>query len=165
MTADRFVYIENQYFLSSSYYWGLNTHPCAENLIGLALADKIVSKIEVGEDFVAYIIVPLFPEGMRGLLNLFLSIYSFLSILNLSFLLSLFLTSQTQMHIHKGIPDSMGVQTILHWQFKTVRMMYQRIIAALKKKGSDRSPTDYLLFMCLGNREVAEVWPFTPIHT
>ncbi|KAG8063163.1 hypothetical protein GUJ93_ZPchr0003g18661 [Zizania palustris] len=67
--ARDFIYIENQYFLGSSYAWrrddgmpvdGIN----ALNLIPKELSLKIVSKIEAGERFAVYVVVPMWPEGV-----------------------------------------------------------------------------------------------------
>ena len=65
MTAQRFVYIENQYFMGSSHFWKnvAQAQPGLRNLIPIALTEKIISKIYAGEDFVVYVIVPMFPEG------------------------------------------------------------------------------------------------------
>mmetsp|Transcript_27391 Transcript_27391/g.76542 ORF Transcript_27391/g.76542 Transcript_27391/m.76542 type:complete len:576 (+) Transcript_27391:41-1768(+) len=112
--SQRFVFIENQYFQGSSYFWNAKVNPKAHNLIPLAITNKIVNKIHAGEPYAAYIIVPMFPEGE---------------------------------------PATIGMQAMLHWQFYTVSMMYDRIAKALKEVGSSRHPTDYLVFMCLGNRE------------
>jgi hypothetical protein len=54
----------------------------------------------------------------------------------------------------EGIPTSTSVQNILLYQHHTMRMMYKRIAEALHGAGvTDRHPTDYLQFYCLGNRE------------
>jgi phospholipase D1/2 len=116
--ANRFIYIENQYFLGSSFGWkpdgktpgNIN----ALHLIPRELSLKIVSKIEAGEPFAVYVVVPMWPEGD---------------------------------------PSSWSVQAILHWQRKTMEMMYGDIAAALKAKNIDADPKDYLSFFCLGNRE------------
>ena len=54
----------------------------------------------------------------------------------------------------EGIPTSNSVQAILYYQTTTIRAMYKRIAEALRECGvTDRFPTDYLQFYCLGNRE------------
>ncbi|GJN31685.1 hypothetical protein PR202_gn00013 [Eleusine coracana subsp. coracana] len=67
--ARDFIYIENQYFLGSSYAWrrddgvgvdGIN----ALHLIPKELSLKIISKIEAGERFAVYVVVPMWPEGV-----------------------------------------------------------------------------------------------------
>ncbi|CAA6656283.1 unnamed protein product [Spirodela intermedia] len=64
--AQHFVYIENQYFLGSSYNWSRNTF-CyligANNLIPMEIALKIAKKIKANERFSAYIVIPMWPEG------------------------------------------------------------------------------------------------------
>lgn len=66
--AKNFIYIENQYFLGSSFGWRSNdiTVPDinALHLIPREVSLKIVSKIEAGERFSAYIIIPMWPEGI-----------------------------------------------------------------------------------------------------
>ncbi|PKA53093.1 Phospholipase D beta 1 [Apostasia shenzhenica] len=61
--AQHFIYIENQYFLGSSYNWDSNKDLGANNLIPLEIALKIASKIKVHERFSAYIVLPMWPEG------------------------------------------------------------------------------------------------------
>ncbi|KAJ1296842.1 hypothetical protein BS78_01G333200 [Paspalum vaginatum] len=67
--ARDFIYIENQYFLGSSYAWrqddGVKVEDInALHLIPKELSLKIVSKIEAGERFAVYVVVPLWPEGV-----------------------------------------------------------------------------------------------------
>ena len=65
--AQNFIYIENQYFYGSSHMWDMNlsygTKPCCQHLIPYEIARKIANKIRKDEKFVAYIVVPMFPEG------------------------------------------------------------------------------------------------------
>ena len=65
--AQNFIYIENQYFYGSSYMWDMKlaygTKPCCQHTIPFEIARKIVNKIRNNEKFVAYIVVPMFPEG------------------------------------------------------------------------------------------------------
>ncbi|KAM0852684.1 hypothetical protein ACQ4PT_051595 [Festuca glaucescens] len=65
--AKHFIYIENQYFLGSSFGWkadGINPSDVeALHLIPRELSLKIVSKIEAGEHFAVYVVVPMWPEG------------------------------------------------------------------------------------------------------
>ncbi|KAI4335720.1 hypothetical protein L6164_014338 [Bauhinia variegata] len=116
--AENFIYIENQYFLGSSFSWNSNDIKVEEigavHLIPKELALKVVSKIEAGERFSVYIVIPMWPEG---------------------------------------IPESASVQDILNWQKRTMEMMYTDIAKALKAKGIEANPKDYLSFFCLGNRE------------
>ncbi|KAE8701022.1 hypothetical protein F3Y22_tig00110549pilonHSYRG00117 [Hibiscus syriacus] len=62
-TAQHFIYIENQYFIGSSFNWSSNKD-LANNFIPMELALKIASKIAAHERFTAYIVVPMFPEGV-----------------------------------------------------------------------------------------------------
>ncbi|TYG60025.1 hypothetical protein ES288_D07G034400v1 [Gossypium darwinii] len=66
--AKNFIYIENQYFLGSSFAWksqGIKVEDIgALHLIPKELSLKIVSKIEAGERFTVYIVIPMWPEGI-----------------------------------------------------------------------------------------------------
>lgn len=68
--AKKFIYIENQYFLGSSYGWSKEKNDIiiedinALHLIPKELSLKIVSKIEAGERFTVYIVIPMWPEGI-----------------------------------------------------------------------------------------------------
>ncbi|CAN8308308.1 unnamed protein product [Cochlearia groenlandica] len=62
-SAQHFIYIENQYFLGSSFSWESNKDLGANNLIPIEIALKISNKIRAGEKFAAYIVIPMWPEG------------------------------------------------------------------------------------------------------
>ncbi|GAB4831716.1 Phospholipase D [Ancistrocladus abbreviatus] len=66
--AKNFIYIENQYFIGSSYGWnpeGIKVEDIgALNLIPKELSLKIITKIEAGERFSVYIVIPMWPEGI-----------------------------------------------------------------------------------------------------
>eukprot|EP00250_Pteridium_aquilinum_P013457 c21354_g1_i1 orf=457-2922(-) len=122
--AKHFIYMENQYFLGSSASWASHQDAGAIQLIPMELTQKIISKIEAGERFAVYVVIPMWPEG---------------------------------------VPESGSVQAILYWQRLTMEMMYKRIATALGKKGmTDASPTDYLNFFCLGNREIKQSGEYKP---
>ncbi|CAL9178231.1 phospholipase D gamma 1-like [Musa acuminata AAA Group] len=61
--AQHFIYIENQYFLGSSFNWDSNKNLGANNLIPIEIALKIANKIKANERFSAYIVIPMWPEG------------------------------------------------------------------------------------------------------
>ncbi|XP_008806154.1 phospholipase D delta [Phoenix dactylifera] len=63
-SAQHFIYIENQYFLGSSYSWSSYKNADADNLIPMELALKVASKIRDGERFAVYIVIPMWPEGV-----------------------------------------------------------------------------------------------------
>jgi len=119
--ASRFIYVENQYFLGSSQYWARNENDeiSARMLIPFEIANKIIQKIKARQRFCAYIVIPLYPEGIAG---------------------------------------SKAVQEILQWQFRTMKMMYDKIHRFLFDEGllGQVHPCDYLSFFCLGNRETTE---------
>ncbi|KAI3512335.1 hypothetical protein L1887_19650 [Cichorium endivia] len=67
--AKNFIYIENQYFLGSSYSWKTTNEFKIEDigalhLIPKELSLKIVSKIKSNERFAVYIVIPMWPEGI-----------------------------------------------------------------------------------------------------
>ncbi|XP_061341039.1 phospholipase D alpha 1-like [Gastrolobium bilobum] len=66
--AKNFIYIENQYFLGSSYGWQASDIKVEDigalHLIPKELSLKIVSKIEAGQRFSVYIVIPMWPEGI-----------------------------------------------------------------------------------------------------
>lgn len=62
--AQHFIYIENQYFIGSSYNWSSNKDVGANNLIPMEIALKIADKIRANERFAAYIVIPMWPEGV-----------------------------------------------------------------------------------------------------
>ncbi|KAG7177060.1 phospholipase D alpha 1-like isoform X3 [Homarus americanus] len=59
----------------------------------------------------------------------------------------------------EGDPTSTAVQEILHWQHRTMEMMYRKISKAIRKAKIDAHPTDYLTFFCLGKRESPDEIP------
>ncbi|KAI3875788.1 hypothetical protein MKX03_023711 [Papaver bracteatum] len=63
-SAQHFIYIENQYFLGSSYGWPSYKNAGADNLIPMEIALKIASKIRAKERFAVYVIIPMWPEGV-----------------------------------------------------------------------------------------------------
>ncbi|XP_077248629.1 phospholipase D gamma 1-like [Tasmannia lanceolata] len=63
-SAQHFIYIENQYFLGSSYNWSSHNDLGANNLIPIEIALKIANKIKANERFSAYIVIPMWPEGV-----------------------------------------------------------------------------------------------------
>ncbi|EPS65578.1 hypothetical protein M569_09194 [Genlisea aurea] len=66
--AKNFIYIENQYFLGSSFSWDGSDIKVEDvgalHVIPKELSLKIVSKIEAGERFTVYVVVPMWPEGI-----------------------------------------------------------------------------------------------------
>nr|XP_043613520.1 phospholipase D delta-like [Erigeron canadensis] len=63
-SAKNFIYIENQYFIGSSYAWPSYKDAGADHLIPMELALKIASKIRANERFSVYIVIPMWPEGV-----------------------------------------------------------------------------------------------------
>ncbi|XP_016192149.1 phospholipase D alpha 1 [Arachis ipaensis] len=65
--AERFIYIENQYFVGSGFDWKDDygnkiDHVDCLNLIPKEISLKIVSKIKAKQDFAVYVVVPMWPE-------------------------------------------------------------------------------------------------------
>jgi len=116
--AQNFIYIENQYFMGSAYEWDSDSQTLCNHTIPAEIVAKIVNKIASGERFMAYIMIPMWPEGD---------------------------------------PTSAPMQAILHWQKRTMEMMYREVGKALARMPSPEHgnlPTDYLLFLCPGKREL-----------
>ena len=68
-SADRFVYLETERFVGSSYAWPSSCrHPGAGNLVPMEIALKVASKIRAAEAFAAYVVLPMWPatEGQPG---------------------------------------------------------------------------------------------------
>lgn len=128
--AKNFIYIENQYFLGSCFGWEADDIKVEDigalHLVPKELSLKIASKIEAGERFTVYIVVPMWPEG---------------------------------------IPESASVQAILDWQRRTMCMMYKDVIQAMRAKGIEEDPRNYLAFFCIGNREVKKSGEYEPSET
>ena len=61
--SKRYIYMENQYFLGSAYAWCSNRETRSNHTIPLEITKKIIEKIGTGEQFKAYIVIPMFPEG------------------------------------------------------------------------------------------------------
>ncbi|XP_073025857.1 LOW QUALITY PROTEIN: phospholipase D beta 1-like [Primulina eburnea] len=62
--AQRFIYIENQYFIGSSFNWDNYKDLGANNLIPMEIALKIANKIRAKERFSVFIVIPMWPEGV-----------------------------------------------------------------------------------------------------
>ncbi|GBG86249.1 hypothetical protein CBR_g41242 [Chara braunii] len=112
--AEAFLYIENQYFLGSSFAWAKDRKVGAIHTIPVEIALKIAQKIDAGEPFAVYALIPMWPEG---------------------------------------VPTSTSQQEILKWQHNTMEMMYTIIAEAIRAKGLEAKPTDYLNFFCIVTRE------------
>ena len=61
--AENFIYIENQYFMGSANFWSEDDTTNCKHLIPVEIAQKIIEKIHARQRFVAYIVIPMFPEG------------------------------------------------------------------------------------------------------
>jgi len=66
--AEKFIYIESQYFIGSDIYWhyspdGSGYKKGANNKIPECLINKILQKAKAEEAFHVYLILPMFPEG------------------------------------------------------------------------------------------------------
>eukprot|EP00250_Pteridium_aquilinum_P026383 c32928_g1_i1 orf=360-3587(-) len=62
-SAQHFIYIENQYFLGSSFAWKSYKNAGSNHLVPIEIALKIVSKIKAREPFAVYVVIPMWPEG------------------------------------------------------------------------------------------------------
>ncbi|GLT25348.1 hypothetical protein SLA2020_004820 [Shorea laevis] len=65
--AKNFIYIENQFFLGSSFAWTQELSGVgALHIIPKEISLKIVSKIKANERFSVYVVIPMWPEGSAG---------------------------------------------------------------------------------------------------
>eukprot|EP00775_Hariotina_reticulata_P010522 gene10522-10682_t len=62
--AQRFLYLENQYFLGSAHLWDIDSDTPCFNQVPAEITMKIVNKIKAGEPFRVYIVIPMYPEGI-----------------------------------------------------------------------------------------------------
>ncbi|GMY34557.1 phospholipase D alpha 4 [Fagus crenata] len=62
--AERFIYIENQYFIGGCHLWEKDQNCGCRNLIPIEIALKVVNKIKAKERFAVYILIPMCPEGV-----------------------------------------------------------------------------------------------------
>jgi phospholipase D1/2 len=62
--AEHFIYIENQYFLGSCMYWDQNRKAGCINTVPYEIAMKVCEKIRQKRRFAAYILIPMYPEGV-----------------------------------------------------------------------------------------------------
>ncbi|KAH1068236.1 hypothetical protein GYH30_005983 [Glycine max] len=60
--AQHYIYIENQYFIGSSYNWSQHKDLGANNLIPMEIALKIAAKIRANERFAVYIVIPMWRQ-------------------------------------------------------------------------------------------------------
>ncbi|XP_030526387.1 phospholipase D alpha 4 [Rhodamnia argentea] len=62
--AERFIYIETQYFIGGCHLWERDTRSGCANLIPIEIALKVANKIKAKERFAVYIVIPMWPEGV-----------------------------------------------------------------------------------------------------
>lgn len=62
--AKHCLYIESQYFIGNSAMWDKCEKVQCSNLVAAEILLKICQKIENNERFAAYIVIPMFPEGI-----------------------------------------------------------------------------------------------------
>jgi phospholipase D1/2 len=60
--AKDFVYIETQYFIGSGNTW-TPAHGGVRNRVPQTITNRIITKMKAEEDFHAYVVIPMFPEG------------------------------------------------------------------------------------------------------
>ncbi|CAK9220914.1 unnamed protein product [Sphagnum troendelagicum] len=63
-SAQHFIYIENQYFIGSSYNWPDYKNAGANHVIPMELALKVAAKIRDSQRFAVYVVIPMWPEGI-----------------------------------------------------------------------------------------------------
>eukprot|EP01065_Artemidia_motanka_P014465 TRINITY_DN1839_c0_g1_i1.p1 TRINITY_DN1839_c0_g1~~TRINITY_DN1839_c0_g1_i1.p1 ORF type:complete len:1172 (+),score=237.19 TRINITY_DN1839_c0_g1_i1:99-3518(+) len=152
MKAERFVYIENQYFMGSSLasdkYSKKDIEPLAgfkwpgwtyssQSIVGM-VAD-VVSAGRTPQNRIPMAITARICKAIQEGKPFKAYVCIPLS--------------------PEGAPADACMQEIIHWQYKTMTTMYQVIGDQLKAESArrgpqfNRRPTDYLAFYCLSNRE------------
>ncbi|GBG71699.1 hypothetical protein CBR_g9111 [Chara braunii] len=119
--AEAFLYIESQYFIGSAPWEEGKDVP-----VPLEIALKIARKIQAGQQFAVYVLIPMWPEG---------------------------------------VPTSAIVQEMLHWQYDTMKTMYNIVSNAVLAKGLQQKPTDYLNFFTIVNRETEVDGEYQPLES
>lgn len=61
--AERFLYIENQYFIGSGSQWGNEKYDACQNRVPELLVERIVERRKAGAPFHVYVVMPMLPEG------------------------------------------------------------------------------------------------------
>jgi phospholipase D1/2 len=64
--ADRFIYIENQYFAGSSFCFEDCADDGLDNRVPYTMVERICHKIRKQEDFAIFIVIPMFPDGFEA---------------------------------------------------------------------------------------------------
>jgi len=126
--AQHSIYIESQYFLSSSFLWPEKKTPTCCNLVAAEIAYKICEKIEAGQRFTTYIVLPMWPEGLPD---------------SASAQDILAYQAMTMSFMYKEIHNSIDRRR------KHLNSRGDESLENIK-------PTDYLNFYCLANRETKE---------
>eukprot|EP01103_Thecamoeba_quadrilineata_P010062 TRINITY_DN2078_c0_g1_i1.p1 TRINITY_DN2078_c0_g1~~TRINITY_DN2078_c0_g1_i1.p1 ORF type:complete len:525 (-),score=107.32 TRINITY_DN2078_c0_g1_i1:925-2499(-) len=62
--AKKFIYLENQYFMGSAPHWATEQNSGCNNQIPFELASRISKSLDEGQQFMVYIVLPMFPEGV-----------------------------------------------------------------------------------------------------
>lgn len=128
--AKRFIYIEQQYFVSSSPDWHEDNDASCFNVIVSEIIEKIITKIRTGEQFHVYILIPLHPDGdpssraVQGILHL-----QKLTIASICRRVSACMRSKSHTKSKENVSSS---QHLLR---------------------DSEAVTDYISFYCLGSRE------------
>ncbi|KAE8657489.1 hypothetical protein F3Y22_tig00116994pilonHSYRG00040 [Hibiscus syriacus] len=71
--ADRFIYIENQYFIGGCHLWDKDKNSGGRNLVPVEIALKVESKVKRKERFAVYVVIP---EGSPEMDDLYILIGS-----------------------------------------------------------------------------------------
>ncbi|KAG4906713.1 hypothetical protein JHK82_055361 [Glycine max] len=73
--AQHYIYIENQYFIGSSYNWSQHKDLGANNLIPMEIALKIAAKIRANERLAVYIVIPMWRQRHKTMQMMYETIY------------------------------------------------------------------------------------------
>jgi phospholipase D1/2 len=67
--AKRFIYIENQYFMGSCYYWNDDRSSSCKQMVPYEIAQRLARGILEYKPVTAYIVMPMYPEGYPEVYN------------------------------------------------------------------------------------------------
>ena len=124
--AEHVIYMESQYFLSSAFLWRRHKSSTCRNQVAAEIVAKICQKIEAGERFAVYIVIPMWPSGVPESTKV-----------------------QEILRWQHLTMESMYMEIARCIKKKKLFMKQAG-------KEFDANPQDYLNFYCLGTRETTE---------
>ncbi|KAK6162434.1 hypothetical protein DH2020_002275 [Rehmannia glutinosa] len=177
--AQHFIYIENQYFIGSSYNWnqykdvGKNSFHIItpDNMELVCFSMRCYTVASTDYNLIHLDSISELSKLVKNPQLCALKALLFLAGANNLIPMEIALKIAEKIRAHErfaayivipmwpeGNPTGAATQRILFWQHKTMQMMYETIYKALVEVGLEdaHSPQDYLNFYCLGNREALD---------